>query len=91
MATAPVATLPKGVSEEDILRGLKLLEQQKVQRAKQKEKAVAKTPEQKEKQAANNKRHNAVQRLTLAKAIAAGIKVTEKEIDEYLAKQVVKA
>lgn len=73
------------VSQSEIYKALAHLEKLKEQRAKYAERNKQKTPEQLEKEKANYRRNAAKNRLLAKKAIAAGITVSEKEIDEYLA------
>lgn len=75
----------KEIAQSEIDKALALLEKQKEQRAKYAERNKQKTPEQVEKEKANYRRNAAKNRLLVKKAIAAGITVSEKEIDEYLA------
>lgn len=83
MAKANEATNSAGPSQEDIERGLKLLQQQREQRAKAKERGQS--PEQKAKSAAIALRARVRQKLMIQKAMAAGIIVSDAEVSEHIA------
>lgn len=72
------------LTQEDIDKAAKILEQQKNQRAKQQER-VKNNPEAKAKADLRAKRLRVKNTLLIHKAVAAGITVSDQEIDDYIA------
>ena len=70
---------PKKASPEEIKEALELLERTKAQRAKQRDK-VKNNPELKVKQAEASKRRRIKDQILIAKALKAGIQVTDAEV-----------
>ena len=81
---ADVTVGNKTVSQEEVEKALALLESQKQQRAKQREN-IKNNPEAKAKADARALRLRVKNTILQRKAVAAGITVSDKEIDEYLA------
>jgi FKBP-type peptidyl-prolyl cis-trans isomerase (trigger factor) len=84
MAEATVKVSGKEVSTSDVERALALLESQKTQRAKQREN-LKNNPEAKAKADARALRLRVKNTILQRKAVQAGITVSDKEIDAYLA------
>lgn len=82
---ADVTVDGKKVSQEEVAKALALLEKTKEQRAKQRERNKN-NPEASAKQKARATRQRVKTQLLLAKAVKAGITVTDKEIDDAIAK-----
>ena len=72
------------VSQEEVEKALALLESQKLQRAKQRDN-LKNNPEAKAKADARALRLRVKNTILQRKAVAAGITVSDMEIDEYLA------
>lgn len=73
----------KSVSQSEIEKALELLERQKTQRAKQAEKNKN-NPEVLAKRKEYSAKQRIKQQLMLKKAIAAGISVSDKEVEEAM-------
>ena len=85
MAEATVKVGGRVVDQEEVERALRLLENQKAQRAKAKERGQS--PEAKEKSRMIALRARVRNQLMLQKAIKAGITVTDKEVADHIASQ----
>lgn len=75
--------LPEGMTQEDFDRAMKLLEQNKVQ--KEKEKVKLSDPAYKAKLSADDKRRRAITALQVEYAVSAGFKASEEAIAAKLA------
>ena len=80
---AEVTVQGKKYTEEEIAKGLAALQRQRDQSKKWREKA--KSPEHKAKMRLASLRRRVAQTLLIAKAKAAGIKVTKEEVEKALA------
>lgn len=78
--------IPKGTSQEEVTKALALLQRQREQQVKQRER-IKNNPELKTKQADRAKRLRVKNSLLMKKALAAGITCSASEIDKALTEE----
>ena len=76
--------VPSNVTQDDIDKALKMLSNQKAQRLRQADRRKN-DPEFQAKQKANSLKRRISQKLLVEKAVAAGITVSDKEVDAAIA------